>query len=227
MRLYGWFAFLGLTTLVAALLVGFRNEADAPASNYAFNGVWFAIYMAVHYAMMQPWFKKAVTGRPEGSPAERRVYVSVAVLGWVALYAFHRPLPGPELALPAWAGYLGTCGVLLGFLGFVEGATFESLKGLVGIPGREQTHALAAETPLLTEGSYASVRHPMYRGFLAACAASLLIHPNGAQLAWAILLGATFIVFIPLEERQLLAARGEEYQRYMQVTRYRVVRGVW
>jgi protein-S-isoprenylcysteine O-methyltransferase Ste14 len=57
--------------------------------------------------------------------------------------------------------------------------------------------------------------------------ASLLVHPNAAQLVWTIAIGLTFIAFIPIEERQLLRARGDEYRAYMRVTRYRVFRGVW
>jgi hypothetical protein len=50
---------------------------------------------------------------------------------------------------------------------------------------------------------------------------------DAAQLAWAVAIALTFLLFIPIEERQLLRARGEEYQAYMTVTRYRVFRGIW
>lgn len=227
MLLYGWFSYLGLMTVAASLLVGFRHDASAPAGNYAFNALLYAIYVAIHYVMMTPAFKKTLTGRPEGSPAERRLFITVAVATWVAVYALHRPVPGPAYTSGWWLIYAGTCAFLLSFLAFLEGATFESLRGLLGIPGAEQTHTAASVTPLFTTGSYASVRHPMYRGAICMGLASLLVHPHAAQLAWAIVIGATFIAFIPIEERQLLRARGDEYRAYMSVTRYRIVRGIW
>jgi protein-S-isoprenylcysteine O-methyltransferase Ste14 len=225
--MYGWFANLGLMTVSAALLVGFRHDPSAPAVNYVYDALLFAAYMVVHYVMMTPRYKTLATGKPEGSQAERRVYIVVAIVTWVIVYAVHWPLPGPALVAHPVMVYLGTCAFLLSFLAFLEGATFESLKGLFGIPGVDQTHSAGAGTALLTTGSYAAVRHPMYRGATCMCLASVLIHPNAAQLVWAVAVAATFILFIPLEERQLLRLRGDEYRVYMQVTRYRLLRGIW
>ena len=41
------------------------------------------------------------------------------------------------------------------------------------------------------------------------------------------LTGVTFVFFIPIEERQLAAARGEAYLAYRQQTPYRLFRGIW
>jgi protein-S-isoprenylcysteine O-methyltransferase Ste14 len=227
MSIYGWFSYLGLMAVSASLLVGFRHDAAAPPIHYAWNGALYLAYVAVHYVMLTPSWKRWVTGRPEGTPAERRVYITVAVVTWVLVYAFHRPLPGPAYATNPWVVYAGTCAFLLSFFAFLEGATFDALKGLLGIPGATQTHSAAVTTPLLTTGSYASVRHPMYRGATCMSLASIAIHPNAAQLAWALAIALTFLAFIPIEERQLLRTRGGEYRTYMQVTRYRVFRGIW
>ncbi|MBW2385240.1 MAG: isoprenylcysteine carboxylmethyltransferase family protein [Deltaproteobacteria bacterium] len=226
-RLYTWFAFMGLMVVSASVLMGFRHEPGAPAGNYVFNGVLYAAYMMIHVVMMSPWYKRLTTGAPEGNPKERRIYTVVAVLTWLFVYGIHRPLPGPALELPDWITFLGLCGFLLGSFAFSEGGTFESFKGFFGVPGSEASHSATAETPLQIDGSYASVRHPMYRGFTCLAAASLLIHPNAAQLAWGVVLSLTFIVFIPIEESQLLHARGEEYRAYMQQTPHRLFRGIW
>ena len=214
-------------TVAASLLVGFRYDPAAPAINFAFDAALYLAYVAVHYAMMTPAFKRAVTGSPDGSPAERRAYIVVAVVTWVLVYVLHRPLPGPALQANHWVAYAGTCAFLLSFLAFLEGTTFEALRGFFGLPGAEQTHSVSRETPLLTDGSYAKVRHPMYRGAVFMGLSSIVIHPNAAQLVWALAIGATFLLFIPLEERQLLRARGDEYRAYMAVTQYRVFRGLW
>ncbi len=226
-RAYSWFAYIGLAAVSGSMLMGFRHSSDATAGAYVWNAALFVAYMAIHYVMMLPAFKTLVSGRPEGSMRERQLYVSVAIATWVLLYAVHRPLPGPGYELPGWLTFLGTCGFLLSFLAFLEGATFESMKGMLGIPGGEQTHTATAETPLLREGSYASVRHPMYRGFVFISLCSVIVNPNAAQLCWALVVAAGFVLFIPIEEGQLIRARGDEYQGYMKETPYRLLRGIW
>lgn len=67
----------------------------------------------------------------------------------------------------------------------------------------------------------------MYRAALVGGLCSLLIHPHAAQAFWVVLVGFTFVAFIPIEERQLIAARGEAYERYMRQTPHRLFRGVW
>ncbi len=79
----------------------------------------------------------------------------------------------------------------------------------------------------MTEGPYARVRHPMYRAAFFANACSLFMWPNAAQLLFAAMVAASFLGFIPFEERQLLKGRGEEYRAYMTHTRYRVFPGIW
>jgi protein-S-isoprenylcysteine O-methyltransferase Ste14 len=76
-------------------------------------------------------------------------------------------------------------------------------------------------------GIYAAVRHPMYRAALLYTFASLLIHPNAGQLLFTAMVSASFIAFIPIEERQLLHYRGSEYRDYQRATPYRVLRGVF
>jgi len=95
------------------------------------------------------------------------------------------------------------------------------------MPDEMLSHSVGSETPLMTEGPYARVRHPMYRAAFFANACSLLMYPNTAQLLWAAMVAASFLGFIPFEERQLLTARGDEYRAYIARTPYRVFRGVW
>ena len=225
-QIYVLFVILGFGVVSASLLMGFRHDPTAPAIHYAYNAGLYVAYMAVHYLVMTPGFKKLVAKSPTGSPGERRLYMVVAITTWVLVYAFHFPLPGPAYVSPDWLVYFGLCAFLMSFLAFVEGSTFESLKAFAGTPGTEQTHG-AADVPLQVKGSYAKVRHPMYRGAVLMGFSSLLLHPNGAQLAWVVVIGLTFISFIPIEERQLIRGRGEEYRAYMQEVRYRIFPGIW
>lgn len=226
MVLYKAFAFLGLMVVSASLLYGFRYQADAPAYNYLYNGGLFVTYMLVHFVMMQPWFKKMTSGSEGGGPRERRIYIAVSVLTWLLVFALHRPLPGPEFVPPDWIVYFGMAAFLLAFFGFLEGGTFQSFGEFLGV-GDATSHGASADVPLNTTGSYASVRHPMYRAAFFMCLASVIIHPNGAQALWALVMALTWIGFIPVEERQLRKAKPEEYEAYMQATPYRFLRGIW
>ena len=161
--LYGVFAYLGVVTLPAAFLLGFRHEPGAPIGNLYFNVIIYSIFIAVHIAMTMPALKRLLFGSPEGSPVERRIYVAISILSWLAVYVLHKPVGGFGFESPAWLQFVGLTAVLLGVVSFFEFATFESLGSMLGMPGAEVSHTAGAETPLMTEGPYASVRHPMYR----------------------------------------------------------------
>jgi protein-S-isoprenylcysteine O-methyltransferase Ste14 len=225
MLLYTAFAYVGLLSVPATYIAGWRHDPSAPAGNLGFDLALFAGFLAIHFAMTTAWWKRTFFGRPEGTPAERRVYIAVSIVTWVGLYVLHEPVAGPGFAAPSWLRFIGLCCVLLGVVAFFEFATIEGLGSLLGVPGRELSHA--SQAPLVTGGPYASVRHPMYRAATLYMLASLLIHPHAGQALFAALGALGFLAFIPIEERQLLARRGDEYRSYMQVTRYRVFRGIW
>jgi protein-S-isoprenylcysteine O-methyltransferase Ste14 len=224
---YWLFSFLGLMTVWASFIMGFRHEAEAPTINIVFDVLIYAAFIAVHIVMTMPAFKNAVYGRRAGTPVERRVYITVAVISWVLVYWSHRPIGGFGWTAPPWLHYIGLCAFLLSVAGFFEFATFAGLGQLVGMPDAELSHSVGSETPLMVEGPYARVRHPMYRAAFFASACSLLMYPNAAQLLWSAMIAVSFLAFIPFEERQLLAARGDEYRDYMARTQYRVFRGLW
>jgi protein-S-isoprenylcysteine O-methyltransferase Ste14 len=225
-RLYRAFSYLGVVTFPAAFLMGFRHRPGAPLSNLVVDALAYAGFLLVHIAMTTPAFKRAVFGSPAGSPPERRIYVAISIVTWVGLYALHAPVGGFGYTSPPWLQFVGVCAVLLSVLAFFEFATFENLGQLLGVSG-SLTHTVGAETPLMTEGPYASVRHPMYRAAVFVAFSSLLIHPNAGQLLFALLTSASFLGFIPFEERQLIQARGDTYRAYMQQTPYRTFRGIW
>lgn len=226
-NLYWLFSHLGLMTVSAAFIMGFKHDSQAPFENLYFNIVLYAVFITIHILMTMPAFKRAVFRRPEGTPFERRIYITITVVTWLAVYYLHRPVPGLAYTSPFWLQFLGLCALLLAFVAFFEFATFENLGSLLGVPGSQLSHSTGAETPLLTEGPYASVRHPMYRALSVLTFSSLLIHANAGQLLFAVMVTASFLGFIPFEERQLINRRGDEYREYMKRTPYRVFRGIW
>jgi protein-S-isoprenylcysteine O-methyltransferase Ste14 len=230
--LYKLFAYFGLFSIFGALVFGFRHDPMAPAGNYGINILLYAAFVVPHLIMTRSWWKRLVSGNPAGSPRERRLYITITVVTWLAILALQRPLPGPAVefgnptiqALVAFAGY----GLFLwAAIMFFEGVTTAMIDGLLGVPGSVSAYSHGVETPLFTDGPYARVRHPMYRAAILAGLCSLLIHPNVAQLFWAGLIGGTFLAFIPVEEAQMIRARGDDYRQYQQRTPWRLFRGVW
>jgi protein-S-isoprenylcysteine O-methyltransferase Ste14 len=200
-HVYWLFSFLGLMTVWASFIMGFRHEAETPAINIVFDVLIYAAFIAVHIVLTMPAFKNALYGRRAGTPVERRVYITIAVVSWVLVYWLHRPIGGFGWTAPPWLHYIGLCAFLLSVAGFFEFATFAGLGQLVGMPDAELSHSVGSETTLMVEGPYAHVRHPMYRAAFFASACSLLMYPNAAQLLWSVMIAASFLGFIPFEER--------------------------
>lgn len=226
-KAYRLFAFLGLMITGAMFIIGWKHDAAAPLENYGFNFAIYAAFIGVHIIMTMPAFKKMVYGPRAGTPVERQIYIVISIVTFLAVYWVHRPVPGFEYASPDWLAFIGTCAVLLCTFAFFEFANFEMLDSLIGMPGSAVSHTAGEEAPLLIEGTYGKVRHPMYRAGILMGFASLMIHPNAGQLLFALMVGFSFILFIPFEEGQLLKARGEAYREYMRQTPWRLFKGIW
>lgn len=225
--LYRVFAHVGLFSVAGMVAFGFRFGADAPAANYGFNVLLYALFVAPHLVLTRSWMKRRIWGNPAGHPRERRFYISLTIVTWLAVIILHRPVPGIALELPVWTSFAGVVLFLLFFRLFFDGIATPMIDGLLGVPGSVSAYSHGPETPLFTEGAYASVRHPMYRAFILSGLASLLIHPTTAQLLWVGMIGATFILFIPIEEAQMIRARGDDYLEYRKNTPWRLMRGIW
>lgn len=226
-HVYRGFAYFGLMSIMAALLYGFRYDANAPWRNYVFNFFFYGVWAGVHLVMTRPWFKESVYGEQAGSEIERQVFITVTVVTWLALLYYHRPMPGAAATVSAPVRFAAVVGFLWSMFAFFEGVTFGAIDGLLGVPGAAMSHSHGGETPLLVEGRYATVRHPQYQAVILAGICSLFIHPNVAQFVWCLLIGGTFVLFIPVEEAQLRTARGDAYRAYMQTTPWRLWPGVW
>jgi methanethiol S-methyltransferase len=226
---YRALGYFGLVSIFGSQLYGFRYDASASAANYAYDLGLYGLFIVPHLVMSRSWFKSACWGQPQGSPRERRVYILVSVVTWLAVWFAQRPLPGPAIALPfqGVVTFFGLLGFLLCVMLFFQGITFEMIDGLLGVAESQRSYSHGSETPLFTAGPYARVRHPMYRAAVLASLSSIVVHPNAAQVFWAALIPATFVAYIPIEEAQLLAARGDQYREYQRQTPYRLFHGLW
>lgn len=228
---YRYFAYFGLATLFGSLAAGFKYNPTASWFNVPVNIALYGAFAVPHLLLTRGWVKQKLWSDSHGSPRERRYYIAITVVTWIVIYALHRPVPGPVLPGPVWlltwVSYVGMLGLVLSIVAFFEGTTFTMIDGLLGVPGSEMTHTHGSETPLLTTAAYARVRHPMYRAVFFGGVSSILIHQNFAAMLWAVMVIATFVYFIPIEERQLIAARGDDYRGYQKQTPWRMFPGIW
>jgi protein-S-isoprenylcysteine O-methyltransferase Ste14 len=67
----------------------------------------------------------------------------------------------------------------------------------------------------------------MYRASIVVYMSSFIIHPNSAQLLFAVMVTASFVFFIPVEEAALIKGRGDQYREYQKAVKWRVIPGVW
>lgn len=228
---YRAMAYFSLFSLAGAVLWGFRYDPAAATANYTYNVGLYLIFIVPHLIMTRAWFKKALWGHEAGHPRERRFYILVTTICWLGVIWLHKPVPGGELALAAgWEDFFAFVGTVL-FLIFLklffEGLPLGAIDGLLGVPGKVSAFSHGPETPLFTEGRYAQVRHPMYQSLFLMGIASLLVHPNIGQLFWVGMVGLPFLLFIPVEEAQMIEARGNDYRQYMKQTPWRLIPGLW
>jgi len=173
-----------------------------------------AVFAVQHSVMARPgfkrWWKRYV---PE--PAERSTYVLFSSLALALLFALWQPMGGVlwHVEAPVARAAIYTvyaCGWLLVLFSSYLINHFD-LFGLrqvwLHFRGRPYT-ALSFGTP----GLYQYVRHPIYVGWLLAFWATPTM--TVAHLVFALGTTAYILMAIRWEERDLIAAHGEDYARY-------------
>jgi protein-S-isoprenylcysteine O-methyltransferase Ste14 len=164
--------------------------------------------------MARPAFKRWLT-RLVPESAERSTYVLASSVALIALFAFWQPLGGTvwEITDPVWRG------VTYAAFGFGWGLVLIStflinhfdLFGLrqvwLQLRGKPYTH-LKFGTP----GPYKLIRHPLYLGWFFAFWATPVM--TATHLLFALATTGYILIAIQLEERDLVAALGEDYVQY-------------
>lgn len=145
----------------------------------------------------------------------RTVYVWTASVLLILVCAAWQPVGGDIYNTQGWRA-LGHAVVQLGGILIIAGAVraIDALD-LAGI----RPH-VAADS-LQISGPYRWVRHPLYLGWLLATFGSS--HMTGDRLLFAGISAFYLIIAVPLEERSLRRSFGEQYSRYRQLVRWRIV----
>jgi len=145
----------------------------------------------------------------------RSVYVWTASLLLIVACVFWQPIGGDLYQAQGVRAALHVIVQLLGVWLIARSvATIDPLD-LAGIQPRQQAERLQIVGP------YRLVRHPLYFGWvLVVFGAS---HMTRDRLAFAVLTTLYLAIAIRWEERSLTAAFGEDYERYQQQVRWKLV----
>ena len=173
-----------------------------------------ALFGVQHSIMARPWFKQSWT-RIVPPAAERSVYVVLASLVLILMFALWRPIPGwVWQAGPGWLEWaiwgLFGLGWLIVLLSTFMISHFE-LFGLSQAWRNLRERAAVAprfHTPLF----YRLVRHPLYTGFVIAFWATPAM--SWGHLLLAAGMTAYILIAIVYEERDLVDAFGDTYRDY-------------
>ena len=222
--LYGLAAYLFfVVTIVYA--VGFVSGIAVPktidsgieaplAETLLINLALLAVFAIQHSVMARKSFKRNWT-KIVPEPIERPTYVLLASAAVALLFWQWRPLPGvvwevsdPTAALMLQA--LSLFGWLILFLSTFMISHFE-LFGLQQVITYLAGHTVQP-TAFKTPGFYKLVRHPIYLGFIIAFWATPVM--TYGHLLFAAATTAYILIGIALEERDLVAAFGDEYRAY-------------
>jgi len=184
------------------------------AETLAVNLGLLGLFAVQHSIMARRWFKRRWT-RIVPEAAERSTFVLLTCIILCTMYAQWRPLPGTvwNVEQPVLAAALSALS-WLGW-GLVLLATFLidhfDLFGLK--QGWRRFRGSVHNDPAFqVKGIYRRTRHPLYLGFIIAFWATP--HMTQGHLLFAGMTTAFMLVAVRLEERDLVAAHGENYVEY-------------
>jgi len=184
------------------------------ATALAVNVLLFGVF-AFHHSLLARESVKERFERIVPRRMLRSVYVWTAGLLLLLVLAAWRPV-GAEIYDATGVAALAMAAVQLSGLWVIARAvaTIDPLE-LAGIRPPARGDALQITGP------YRIVRHPLYLGWIVAVFGAA--HMTGDRLAFAVITTAYLFLAIPWEERSLRRTFGDQYTRYRQQVRWRVI----
>ena len=145
----------------------------------------------------------------------KSVYVWTASVLLIIVCVLWQPIGG---SLYRATGWLAVAHAIVQSIGVLLIARSVSVIDALELAGIRRTQLAA---PLQVTGPYRLVRHPVYLGWILALFGAA--HMTGDRLAFATITTVYLMMAIPWEERSLVGAFGEEYERYKRRVKWRVV----
>jgi protein-S-isoprenylcysteine O-methyltransferase Ste14 len=224
-KLWAW---TGGALFVAALAVTGWTFVRVWSADRAFAGaaaigvdVGLLVLFAVHHSVFaRTWAKRAVAlAVPDR--LMRSVYVWIASVLLIAVCLLWQPVGG---TLYDDAGALRVAHVLVQLAGvwlIARAVGAIDALDLAGIRQVMTSRPSPAAAGLQVRGPYRLVRHPLYLGWVLIVFGPA--HLTGDRLLFAVVTTAYLAIAVPWEERSLEAEFGDEYVRYRQHVRWRIV----
>jgi protein-S-isoprenylcysteine O-methyltransferase Ste14 len=171
------------------------------------------------------WFAFRVWLTGERIMADRAARQREGVWAHIVEYVFYLLLAGvfsdfwlqggnlPNFAFPA-PDWLRWTGVGLGVMSVALFACSHKALGRFWSPYLQ----LRPTHKLITDGSYARIRHPIYSAIVGWMASLGLVAANWIPIVFAALSALNFVLRIRGEEKMMLQQFGDEYQEYMKRT---------
>jgi len=212
----GGLAFVGSLALTAWWFVVWLGRASAYAGwgPLLFDVLLFSVFALHHSILARPLVKTAVA-RIWPERLLRSLYVWVASLLLILVCLLWRSVGGDVFhdtgALAILHAFVQTAGVVLIGLS-VRAIDALELAGIRRATKREN---------LQITGPYHLVRHPLYLGWMLVVFGAA--HLTGDRLAFAVISSLYLIMAVPWEERSLEREFGQEYLRYKQQVKWRII----
>jgi len=222
-----WFLFCYLIrfdTIHAAMTVPTGGWPVAAAA--CVDVLLFSLFALHHSVLARPGVKEIVY-RLVPRELERSLYASVASVLFIIVCTWWQPVAGTLYRLDGvWrsAGYLGQ---LVGLVLTIRASQILDVFDLSGLRAVQRAvhRTVPAHVPLKTTGLYGFVRHPLYFAWTLFVFAAPDM--TNTRLVFALVSTAYLAVAIPWEERALVHTFGQEYARYRQRVRWRLLPGVY
>lgn len=222
--IYGALNYLGfLATFL--YLVGFVGDFVVPRSidhgpptavgwAIVIDVALVALFAVQHSVMARPAFKRWLT-RVVPESIERSTYVLATNLVLVLLYWQWRPITATIWDLTAPAGRTVLWGLF--WLGWAITVASTFMVSHVDLFGLRQVYLAWRAQPYSHVGFHARalykmVRHPLMVGFVIAFWATPTM--TAGHLLFAAAMTGFIVIAVQLEERDLIAALGDEYRQY-------------
>jgi protein-S-isoprenylcysteine O-methyltransferase Ste14 len=219
---------LSLLWFVYRYLVVFGRPAP-PSSIFppiATNFLLFSIF-ALHHSVLARSRPKAMVRRIFAPELERSLYTWVASLLFIGVCAWWQPVPGVLYELSGPFRILAFTLQALGMVFTIRASRALDVLDLAGVRAvqRSDDPRGVQSTTLNTKGLYGFVRHPLYFSWALFVFATPSM--TATRATFAIISTAYLMLAIPLEERGLIDAFGDDYRHYQQRVRSRMIPGLY
>ncbi len=223
------FVWGGGAAFVASLVVGtswylFALGRSRPWAGWrpiAWDAALFSLFALHHSLLARDTVKRRLTLIPPR--LVRSVYVWVASLLLMFVCLRWQPIGGAAYDVTGiGAVALGVVQLLGVWIVARAVARIDSLE-LAGIRSANVTGEGSATPPMPLQitGPYGWVRHPLYLGWMLAVFGAA--HMTGDRAAFAAISSLYLVMAVPWEEQSLMQSFGDEYARYKQQVRWRVI----